>query len=181
MTLVLRSHMLTSKSLDAHVAAVCRSGYYQLRQFRPVTRSLSADAAKTLVQTFISSRLDYCNALLYGVSDGLQSVQNAVARLVTGARRLDHITPILRRLHWLLVRQRVTFKIAVLVFHSLPVFDWAGTGVSGRRLSAYFRRQHAPTDTAMCVVRRSNKFRRPVFCGCWTTPVEHVASPSTAV
>ena len=55
-------------SLDAHVAAVCRSGYYQLRQLRPVTRSLSADADKTLVQAFISSRFYYCNALLYGVS-----------------------------------------------------------------------------------------------------------------
>ena len=122
MTLVLRSHMLTSKSLDAHVAAVCRSGY-QLQQFRPVTRSLSADTAKTLVQAFISSRLDYCNALLYGVSDrlmrSLQSVQNAAARLVTGARRRDDITPILRQLHWLPVRQRVTFKIAVLVFQCL--------------------------------------------------------------
>ena len=57
----------------------------------------------TLVQAFISSRLDYCNALLYGVSDGLmrrlQSVQNAAARLVTGARRRDQITPILRQLH----------------------------------------------------------------------------------
>jgi len=52
-----------------------------------VTESLSADAAKTLVQAFISSRLDYCNALLYGVSDGLmrrlQSAQNAAARLLT--------------------------------------------------------------------------------------------------
>ena len=72
-----------------------------------------------------SSRLDYCNALLYGVSDGLmrrlQSVQKADARLVTGARRRDHITPIIRQLHWLPVRQRVTFKIAVLVFQCLTV------------------------------------------------------------
>jgi len=50
----------------------------------------------------------------------LQSVQNAAAGLVTGARRRDHITPILRQLHWLPVRQRVTFKIAVLVFQCLP-------------------------------------------------------------
>ena len=72
-------------------------------RLRPVTGSLSPDAAKTLVQTFISSRLDYCNALLFGMSEGLmrrlQSVQNAAARLLTGARRRDHITPILRQLH----------------------------------------------------------------------------------
>ena len=61
--------------------------------------------------------------LLCGISDGLiqhlQSVQNAAARLVTGARRRDHITPVLRHLHWLPVRQRVDFKIAVLVYKSL--------------------------------------------------------------
>ena len=66
--------------------------------------------------TFISCRLDYCNSLLYGISDTLlqrlQSVQNAAARLVTGTRRPDHITPVLRQLHWLPVRQRIRFKIA---------------------------------------------------------------------
>ena len=110
-------------SLAAHVTAVCRSGYNQLRQLRPVVRSLSVNATKTLVQAFISCRLDYCNSLLFGISDGLlrrlQSVQNAAARLVTGARRCNHITPVLRQLHWLPVRQRVVFKIAGLVHQSL--------------------------------------------------------------
>ena len=76
-----------------------------------------------LVQAFISCRLDYCNSLLFGISDGLlrrlQSVQNAAARLVTGARRCDHITPVLRQLHLLPVRQCVVFKIAGLVHQEL--------------------------------------------------------------
>ena len=83
-------------SLAAHVTAVCSSGYNQLRQLRPVVRSLSVNATKTLDQAFISCRLDYCNSLLFGISDGLlrllQSVQKAAARLVTGAGRCDHIT-----------------------------------------------------------------------------------------
>jgi len=58
-------------SLAAHVTAVCRSGFSQLCQFRPVVRSLSVNATKTLVQAFISCCLDYCNSLLYGISDGL--------------------------------------------------------------------------------------------------------------
>ena len=45
--------------------------------------------------------------------------QNAVARLVTGARRSEHMTPVLRDLHWLLVRQRITFRTAVLVYKCL--------------------------------------------------------------
>ena len=88
----------------------------------PVVCSLSMNATKTLVQAFISCHLDYCNSLLYGISDGLlqrlQSVQNAAARLVTGARSSDHITPVLRQLHWLPVRQRVAFKIAGFVHQS---------------------------------------------------------------
>jgi len=53
----------------------------------------------------------------------IQSVQNAAARLVTFVRRCDHITPTLRQLHWLPVRQRVLVKLAVMVFwvwNSLP-------------------------------------------------------------
>ena len=70
-----------------------------------------------------SSRLDYCNLglLLYGVSDNLirrvQSAQNAAARLLTGAGRRDHISPVLRQLHWLpvhRVQRRVDYKLYVL-------------------------------------------------------------------
>ena len=70
-------------TLSAQVAAVCRSGYYQLRQLRPLVRSMSSDAV--VVQAFISCRLDYCNSLFCGISDGLmtrlQSVQNAAVHV----------------------------------------------------------------------------------------------------
>jgi len=111
--------MLVNKSLDAHVAVVCRSGYYQLRHLWQIARSLSVEAAKSVVQAFIWNRLDYCNAILHELPDKLmrrlQSVHNAAAQLITGAPRRDHITPILPQLHWLPVRRQVDFKIAVLV------------------------------------------------------------------
>jgi hypothetical protein len=110
-------------TLSAHVSALCRSSYYQLRQLRSAIRSLPIDAAKTIVHAFVSCRLDYCNSLLYGSTETqirrLQSVQNAAARMVTRARRHDHITPILRDLHWLPVRQRIQYKVTLLVFKSL--------------------------------------------------------------
>ena len=62
-------------------------------------------------------------AVLHGITDNLlqrlQSVQNAAARLVTRTGRRQHITPVLRELHWLPVRRRVEFKIATLVFKAL--------------------------------------------------------------
>jgi len=88
-------------SLSAHAAALCRTGFYHLRQLHPMLRSITHEAARTRIQAFISSHLDYCNSLLYGVSDNLirrvQSVQNAAARLLTEAGRRDHISPVLRR------------------------------------------------------------------------------------
>ena len=86
---VSRTNTLT---MSAHVTALCRSGFFQLRQLHPFVWSLTMEAAKTLVQAFISCRLDYCNSLLYGVTDNImrrvQSLQNAAARLITGARRI---------------------------------------------------------------------------------------------
>ena len=110
-------------SLSAHIAALCRSGFYQLRQIRPAIRSLTPDTARTIIQALIACRLDWCNSLLYDVPENLlrkmQSVQNAAARLLTGARRSDHITPVLCQLHWLPVQRRVEFKMACLVHQSL--------------------------------------------------------------
>ena len=63
---------------------------------------------------------DYCNALLVGMFeanlDKLQRVQNALARVVTGLHRRDHITPARIEFHWLPVRARITFKVATLVY-----------------------------------------------------------------
>ena len=103
--------------------ALFRAGNYQLRQLHSVAQSLPEESAKTLVQAFISCRLDYCNALLYGISDSLfkrlQSIRNAAACFLTGASRRDHISPVLRSLHWLPVKQRVDYELVTLVCKSL--------------------------------------------------------------
>ncbi len=65
--------------------------------------------------------LDYCNSLYSGLPQSslsrLQAVQNATARLLTGSKKRDHISPVLSSLHWLPVKFRVDFKI--LLFKAL--------------------------------------------------------------
>jgi len=84
---------------------------------------ISVEARKTVVHAFVSLRLDYCNSLLFSVTDilvqRLLAVQNAAAHLVSGTRRCEYITPVLR-LHSLPVRQRIEFKMVVLVYKALP-------------------------------------------------------------
>ena len=107
-------------NLENHVTDTCKMAYH-LRNIARIRNSLSQDDAEILVHAFISSKLDFCNALLYGlpksVIDRLQYVQNCAARLVTRTRSSEHITPVLRRLHWLPVRQRhITYKILLLTY-----------------------------------------------------------------
>ena len=85
-----------------------------------IRRSLTTAACRTIVHALVMSRLDYCNAVLYGLPDSqlqrLQLVQNAAAQLVTGTHRREHITPVLFALHWLPIRQRIQLKLLLLVY-----------------------------------------------------------------
>ena len=84
---------------------------------------LSSDCAQTLVNAFVTSRLDFCNSLLYGLKGNqlqkLQRVQNAAARVICNINRYEHISPSLYNLHWLPVSYRIQFKILLLVYKTL--------------------------------------------------------------
>ena len=80
--------------------------FTQLGQFQELESRLSMETAKTLVHAFVTSKLDNCNALLYGLPkykiQRLQYVLNSAARQVTSSRKHDHISPVvLMELHWL--------------------------------------------------------------------------------
>ena len=111
--------------LKSHIAAITSLCFFQLRQIRHIRRYLSMDAAKTLVQSFVSSRIDYCNSLLAnapeGQINGLQRILNASARMVLKLDRSVHVLrPLVRdQLHWLRAPERIEYKLCTLVYKSL--------------------------------------------------------------
>ncbi len=78
---------------------------------------------QTLVHAFVSSRLDYCNALFIGLPATsiarLQYNQNSAARILTRSKRSAHITSILADLHWLPVAYCIKFIMILLIFKAL--------------------------------------------------------------
>ncbi|KAK7925857.1 hypothetical protein WMY93_008167 [Mugilogobius chulae] len=113
----------TELSFDKQISAVVRASFLQLRLLTKIKPFLSRNNLEKAVHAFISSRIDYCNALYLGISQSslhrLQLVQNAAARLLTNSSRYTHITPILSSLHWLPVRFRIDYKILMFVFKAL--------------------------------------------------------------
>ena len=91
------------------MSRICKKAFYHIRRISRIKKFLFRSSIFKLLHSFVFSHLDYCNSILVGLSsssiDRLQRVQNCAARLVTGARRFDSITPHLKSLHWLPIKQ----------------------------------------------------------------------------
>ncbi len=110
-------------SFDNHISNVTKTAFFHLRNISKLRNMLSVSDAEKLVHAFMTSRLDYCNALLGGCPassiNKLQIVQNAAARVLTTSRKYDYITPILQSLHWLPIKFRFSYKILLLAYKAL--------------------------------------------------------------
>jgi hypothetical protein len=110
-------------NMKAHISKTSRACFYHLRRLRAVRNRLGQEIATRLVCAFVLSRLDYCNAVLAGLPAStlqpLQKVLNSAARLVLNLRPGEPTTAALRQLHWLPVRQRIEYKLCLLVHLSI--------------------------------------------------------------
>ena len=110
-------------TLSTHINDLCKKAFFFINSIGRIRKYLPPDPLKRLVNALVISHLDYCNSLLYGLPSyelsKLQRVQNTAARLIVGARRSDHMTPILRDLHWLPIPARLEFKILLLTYKCL--------------------------------------------------------------
>ena len=106
--------------MDQHVNSIVSHSYKLLGDVSRNRRLLSDQDTESLVHAIVSSRLDYCNSLFYGVNKSvinkLQKLQNAAARLISKRRKRQSVRDVLVTLHWLPVEQRIIFKILVITF-----------------------------------------------------------------
>ena len=113
----------SGNTFTSHITKVCRACYYHLKNLRCIHKFLSVETAALLANSMISSRLDYCNSLLYSVSKynvtKLQKIQNALCRIVFRLDRTSHVTPFLQKLHWLPIAYRILFKYNLITFKAI--------------------------------------------------------------
>ena len=109
--------------MEKQCNAIARSCYFHIQNIGCIRSFISEDACKMLVNALVTSRLDYGNALLYGITknltDKLQRVHNTAARLIARTKKTEHITSVLIRLHWPPVEYRSQYKLIIYVFKTL--------------------------------------------------------------
>ena len=121
--------------MSQHATNLCSASFFQLHNVRRIGKYLTQEAAATLVHSFVTCRIDYCNSLLYGRLPDyqlakLQRVQNSAARLVYRKSKFCHITPLLKKLHWLPINlrdlvQNSTFNVQDHKWLSSVIHNWS--------------------------------------------------------
>ena len=114
-------HLDPTLSMNAQVKLLMKTSNFYIRALLHVRRGLTFESAKMIALGLVTSRLDYCNSLLYGTSNAnigsCQRVQYDLARVVLQAAWNSSSKPLLKHLHWLSVQHRIIFKIALVTFN----------------------------------------------------------------
>ena len=101
----------------------CKTAMFNIQRIKHIRKYLTNEACKTLVMGLVTSYLDYCNSLLYGLPaidlNKLQHVQNIASKLILQKSKDESNTLCLMELHWLPIRARFEFKVLVYVYNSL--------------------------------------------------------------
>ena len=132
-------HMDSALSFDKQIVELKKNCFRTLRNICKIRFLLNTDQLKQIVNSLVVSCLDYCNGLYFGISEKLyhqlQLIQNACAKAVTGKYKHDHLEDDLKTLHWLTIKRRVLFKIALLAYKSV-------NGYAPQYLQSLFRYSH---------------------------------------
>ena len=146
-------------AMRSHVSRTVSSCFAVLRQLRSIRRSVPDTVFQSLVVSLVLPHLDYGNAALAGLPANqhrrLQSVLDSAARLIHRSTRFDHVSPLLRELHWLRSPERVDFKLAVTVYRCLHGLAPTYLADCIRRAADANRRQLRSSVSLALVVRRT--------------------------
>ena len=112
-------------SFTDQINSLSKTCHFHIRDIRRIRHLHPLSAATALANSLVSSKLDYCNSLYNGISQAnlskIQRIQNTLARVVTNTSKFEHITPLLEKLHWLPIKQRIDYKLCLLTYKTLQI------------------------------------------------------------
>lgn len=148
-------HMDSGLTFDKQVLELKKRCFRTIRNIRKIKFLLDPSQIRTVVNSLVVSCLDYCNGLFYGANEKiihqLQLIQNSASRVITGKYKHDHLENDLYKLHWLDIRKRIIFKIALLAYKSI-------NGIAPKYLQDFFRFCHHGHTLKLIVPSASSRY-----------------------
>ena len=140
---------------DDHVTKTVSTCMSRLGQINQVKHVLDKDTLTIVVNCLVFSKLFYCSNVWSNTTesnlDKVQKVQNFACRIVSGVKKFDHITPVLRAMQWLPIRQQLYYTNAVMAFNCV-------TGCAPDSLTDQFIKH---SDVLTRNTRNSQKLQSP--------------------
>ena len=116
-------HLDSNLNFKKQISSLKSSCYHKLRNISKMQPHLSSKQLEILTISLVTSSLDYCNSLYYGINslllNQLQSIQNRACRVILGLKAKEPTSIHMRNLHWLKIKERIEFKILLLAYKSL--------------------------------------------------------------
>ena len=110
-------------SFNDHTTITVSSCMSALGQISRVKHVFRKNILVTIINSLVFSKLYYCSSVWSNTSASnirkLQGVQNFAARIVSGTRKFDHVTPVLKNLRWIPVKSHLYLRDAILAFKSM--------------------------------------------------------------
>src|SRR6218665_835049 len=110
-------------SFSDHITRLPRSCFMYIRDLRRIHPMLDLKTASTIATSTVHAKLDYCNSLFLNIDltpiNRLQAIQNALSCAVTKTPKHHNITPVLKKLHWLKIPERIEYKVISLTYNTL--------------------------------------------------------------
>ena len=170
-------------SFDEHVNNVCHNCYLHIKRLARIRQYLTIHSATVLGAAIVSSKFDYCNSLLGGTIAAnigrLQPAQDCLVRAIYRLPRKVQTTPYLSQLHWLPIKERINFKLALLSWKALSLKQAMYLSELLTRLRDSCSRDHGSFDSKCVTTRTGERAFGICVPRLWNTLLDTITSSST--
>ena len=107
-------------TFDDHITTTVSECIARLAQINRFKHCLVKNTLLTVIHVLVFSKMYYCSSVWANITNKnvrkLQVVQNFACRIVSGAKKYDHVTPLLKSLSLLPVKDQLYYRQAIMTF-----------------------------------------------------------------
>ena len=142
---------------DHHITSIVSSCFSKLSQINRAKKSFDKETLQLLIESVVFSKMLYCSSVWSNTTaqniNKIQSIQNFACKIIMNSKKSDHVTPLLRHLNWLPVREQLQYRDSILAFKCI-------NGIAPQYLTSKFKKR---SKIHTRNTRNANTIQIPLF------------------